>query len=45
MIETESILGVTRGEIGDDLKNLERKEAVSHSGLQPRQISISRSLG
>ena len=32
-----SILGITGGEIENVSKNLERKEAVSHHGLQARQ--------
>lgn len=32
-----SILGITRGEIENVSQNLERKEAVSHHGLQTRQ--------
>ena len=31
-----SILGITRGEIENVSQNLERKEAVSHHGLQAR---------
>ena len=38
MCEREvSILGITRGKIDNVSQNLERKEAVSHHGLQARQ--------
>lgn len=38
MCEREvSILGITRGKTENVSQNLERKEAVSHHGLQARQ--------